>query len=170
MSIRSLLLGLLEARVDFIVVGMAAGQMHGSRLLTENIDIVYKQDRTNIAILASYLNEIDAHVQDLWPTEGFASEFSLERLLDEKSLTLSSRDGEVDVLHRIDGIGEYDEVFTMSQSISLGSVSLRIITIDGLILSKRAANRPKDLLHLPDLECIRELKSRPPRGPALPSD
>gem|GEM_PF-5778118 len=53
MSIRSLLVGLLEARVDFIVVGMAAGQMHGSRLLTENIDIVYMQDRTNIARLAS---------------------------------------------------------------------------------------------------------------------
>lgn len=58
----------------------------------------------------------------------------------------------------------------MSQSISLGNVSLRIITIDGVILAKRAANRPKDLLHILDLECIRELKSRPPRGPALPSD
>ena len=43
---------------------MASGQMHGSRLLTEDVDIVYKQDRTNIARLASYLNEIDAHVQD----------------------------------------------------------------------------------------------------------
>ena len=158
-------MGLLDARVDFIVVGMAAGQMHGSRLLTEDIDIVYKQCPANIARLASYLHEIDAHVQDLWPNEGFASAFSQDRLLAEKSLTLSSRDGELDVLHRIDGVGEYDEVLTMSETISLGNAALRIITIDGLILSKRAANRPKDLLHIPDLECLRELKSRPPKPP-----
>ena len=106
MSIRSLLTGLLDARVDFIVVGMAAGQMHGSRLLTEDIDIVYKQCPANIARLAAYLHEIDA----------------------EKSLTLSSRDGELDVLHRIDGVGEYDEVLTMSETIPLGNAALRIIT------------------------------------------
>jgi hypothetical protein len=32
--------------------------------------------------------------------------------------------------------------------------------IDGLIATKRASGRPKDLLHLPDLELIKDLRER----------
>jgi len=64
LSIRSILTGLLHAKVDFVVVGMTAGQLHGSRLLTEDIDIVYKQDSQNITRLTSYFQSIDARVYE----------------------------------------------------------------------------------------------------------
>lgn len=138
---------------------MAAGQLHGSRLLTEDVDIVYRDDTDNVERLATYLTSVGAYVKELWPNEGFGTD-SLEVLRNEKSLTLGSREGEIDVLHRIDGVGEYDDVLAASQPLNVHDARARVITIDGLIRSKRAAGRPKDLLHLPDLECLRELKQR----------
>lgn len=142
---------------------MAAGQLHGSRLLTEDVDIVYRDDPSNIAKIEAYLKSIDAYVKDLWPNEGGfettdSCVFSAEKLAGEKSLTLGTREGDIDLLHRIDGIGGYDEVLATSQTFTIGSIKPRVISIDGLIASKRAAHRPKDLLHLPDLESLRELK------------
>jgi predicted nucleotidyltransferase len=168
LSIRSIILGLAAANVDFVLVGMAAGQLHGSRLLTEDVDIVYSDDPANVAHLAAYLNDIDAYVSELWPSEGFAAEFSVDRLLFDKSLTLGSKEGPIDVLHRIDGVGGYDEVLASSEPIDIDGIRLRVITIDGLIQSKRAAQRPKDNLHLPDLECVKELKERAHRKPKPP--
>jgi len=163
LSIRSIILGLAAAEVEFVLVGMAAGQLHGSRLLTEDVDIVYRDEPVNIANLAAYLRGIDAYVSELWPNEGFAAEFSIDRLVSEKSLTLGSKEGAIDVLHRIDGVGGYDELLAESEPIVVDGIRLRIITINGLIKSKRAAQRPKDNLHLPDLECLKELKERAPR-------
>ncbi len=139
---------------------MAAGQIHGSRTLTEDVDIVYKDDSENVLRLVAYLESVDAHVKELWPNEGYASDFSIERLLAEKSLTLGSREGEIDVLHRIDGIGGYDDVFASSEILTVDGRRARIITIDGLIVSKRAAQRPKDRLHVVELEAIQELKAK----------
>lgn len=174
MSIRSIIEGLTAADVAFVVVGMAAGQLHGSRLLTEDVDIVYKDDASNIERLESYLIGIDAYVKDLWPNEGgfeigASRRFSARELIEEQSLTLGSREGDIDVLHRIDGVGGYDEVVAASQAIALAGIQPRVITIDALIASKRAAARPKDLLHIPDLECLQELKRRNVR-PAKPPE
>lgn len=160
MSIRSLIVGLTRAEVAFVIVGMAAGQLHGSRLLTEDLDIVYRDDLENVDRLVSYLTSVDAYVKELWPNEGFGSAFSRDRLVAEKSLTLGTSEGEIDVLDRIDGIGSFEDVREASQPIAIDGQVALVVTLDGLIRSKRAANRPKDAAHLPDLECLRELKKR----------
>ncbi|MGH7707596.1 MAG: nucleotidyltransferase [Vulcanimicrobiaceae bacterium] len=170
MSIRSIIGGLIDANVRFVVVGMAAGQLHGSRSLTEDVDVVYNDDAANVARLGNYLTSIGAYIQELSPNEGFAADFTVDRLADEKNLTLGSREGEIDVLHHIDGIGTYDEVVAKSQPLVVDGRRALVLSIDGLIISKRAAHRPKDLLHIPELESLRELlnlKNDPKRSPEL---
>lgn len=174
MSIRAIIEGLAGADVAFVIVGMAAGQLHGSRLLTEDVDLVYKDDTENIAKMATYLKSIDASIIDLWPNEGGfeiepASQFSADTLSREKRVTLRTREGEIDLLHRIDGVGGYDEVLATSQRFNVGTLTPRVISLDGLIASKQAAGRPKDRLHLPDLECLREIKRQGIRSPKPPN-
>ena len=69
-------------------------------------------------------------------------------------------EGEIELRHRIDGIRSYREVFATSTPLSVEQHSIRVITLDGLIEAKRASGRPKDLLHLPDLELAKEMRDR----------
>ncbi len=159
MSIHNILTGLHDADVHFVVVGMVAGQIHGSRQLTEDIDIVYDPSPENMATLVRYLSAINAYIQELWPQEGFASPLSLERLQVAESLTLGSDEGEIDLLHRIDGVGSYQNVLDASQTASIADRDILVLSVEAVIASKRASNRQKDLLHLPELEAIVEIRN-----------
>ena len=44
---------------------------------------------------------------------------------------------------------------------SLWDMSIQIISLDELIISKLAAGRPKDLLVIPELETLREIRDNP---------
>lgn len=145
-------------RAVFVVVGMVAGQMYGSRLATFDLDIVYDADEANMERIATFLLGIDAYVKDTWPNEGTASDFSLEIFFRERSLTVGTSEGEVDLLHRIDGLGTYHEVNEQSAPIETSDgLEVRVLTLDGLIAAKRASNREKDRLHIVELEALADM-------------
>lgn len=135
---------------------MAAGQIHGSRLLTEGVDVVYERDPANLSRLAEYLHRTNARL-----SESTARHFSQDSLITEKGLSLCTIEGDMKVLYRIDGVGAYEDLLAMSQPCFLGNVTVRVITLDGLLLSKHVTDRPKDRLHIPDLECLRVLRLWP---------
>lgn len=58
------------------------------------------------------------------------------------------------------GIGNYDAVLAVSERVSLFGSDYRCITIDALIVAKRAAGRAKDLEAVAELELIRDETSR----------
>ena len=43
---------------------------------------------------------------------------------------------------------------------NLFALPCRVLTLDALIVAKRAAGRPKDLLVLPELEALREVLNK----------
>jgi hypothetical protein len=160
-SIRSLIAGLAASGSRFVVVGMAAGQIYGSRYATEDLDVVYDTSAANVDLLYRYLTAVDAYIKETWPTEGLARELQRRDLVREKSLTLGTREGELDVLHRIDGVGDFSAVLAASTPLRLeGMNGVRIISLPALIASKRASGREKDKLHVPELEAILELRKR----------
>ena len=158
MSLERLITGLTDADISFVVVGMVAGQLYGSRITTYDLDIVYDPSDDNITRLAEHLLGLDAYVKEAWPNEGVTSGFSRNVLAREQSLTLGTREGEIDLLHRIDGVGDYRAVREQSVSLRLESGrDVQVITLQALIASKRASNREKDRLHIVDLEAIEQL-------------
>ena len=54
------------------------------------------------------------------------------------------------------GIGTFNDVKEYSIMMELFSFEVRVLSIERLILAKRAAGRPKDLLVLPELEAMQE--------------
>jgi hypothetical protein len=139
---------------------MIAGQLYGSRLATYDLDVLYERSEENIARLTAYMQSVDAYVQETWPNEGVASEFTSTSLSTELSLTLGTIEGDIDLLHRIDGIGDYSNALSKSQPFSLANGrTIRVLTLSALIEAKRASDRDKDRLHLPELEAIAELET-----------
>jgi hypothetical protein len=90
-------------------------------------------------------------------------------------LTLSTREGDVDLFDEVRGIGAYPDVASASQEVSVPPLRFRVLDLPALIKSKRATARPKDKDALLELEALLALRRRatpgapppPPRGRSL---
>ena len=74
----------------------------------------------------------------------------------ELNFMLATALGPLDVLGEITGGGGYDALVSHSQPLSLFGVECRCLSLEQLIVVKRAAGRPKDLEALAELEAIAE--------------
>ena len=157
MSFASMLGGLTRNKVRFVVIGGVAAAVHGSSRVTNDLDICYDAgDRGNVGALAKLLAKWDAYPR------GVAK--NLPFIMDERTLrgapvmTLATTEGDIDVMDRVAGVGDYDAVRKHSERISALGVSFRVLDLPSLIKAKRAAGRPRDFDHLPELEALLELQ------------
>jgi len=75
-----------------------------------------------------------------------------------KNLYLDTDIGQLDCLSFIDGLGDYPTVKQASELIKIRDLSLRILSLDGLIKAKKAMNQPRDRQVIFELEAIKKLK------------
>jgi hypothetical protein len=151
----ALVQALLDANVEFIVVGGAAAVLHGAPITTQDLDIVHRRTPDNVRRLSDLLEKLDATFRghDLRP--------SVELLAGQGQLNLSTALGPLDplcVLH--DGRG-YDELLPHSQILTDGSSEIRVLDLETLIGVKAATGRARDKLVLPILIALRD--RLPPR-------
>jgi predicted nucleotidyltransferase len=151
-----ILTGLRSADVSFIIIGGVAATVHGSARLTSDVDIVYERSRTNIERLVQALTPLNPYLRGAPP--GLPFRFDAETVRRGLNFTLTTDAGPIDALGEIAGVGDYDAVLAVSEEIMLFGSSYRCIDLDALIVSKRAAGRPKDLEAVAELELIRDEK------------
>ena len=159
MSFASMLSGLTKKKVRFVVVGGVAAAAHGSSRVTNDLDICYDAETVaNIAALASLLAEWRAYPRGV--EEGLTRSFIMDdrTLRNAPILTLTTREGDIDVMDRIAGVGPYDAVRRRSETVSALGVRFRVLDLPSLIKAKRAAGRPRDFDHLPELEALLALR------------
>ena len=157
MSFASMLSGLTKKKVRFVVVGGVAAAAHGSSRVTNDLDICYDAESVaNIGALASVLAGWKAYPRGI--------EAGLPFIMDDRTLrnapilTLTTSEGDIDVMDRIAGVGPYDSVRRHSERISALGVRFRVLDLPSLIKAKRAAGRPRDFDHLPELEALLALR------------
>jgi hypothetical protein len=73
------------------------------------------------------------------------------------NFTLITDLGPVDVLGEVTGIGDYEQVFAQSEEKILFGLKVRVQSLDGLLVSKRAAGRSKDKIHILELEELKRM-------------
>jgi hypothetical protein len=151
--------GLIAEKVRFIVVGGLAAAAHGSSRVTNDLDICYDAlDGDNLVALANLLARWKAYPRGV--------ETGLPFIMDDRTLrgapilTLTSNEGDIDVMDRIAGIGQYADVRKHSEKVTALGVSFRVLDLPSLIKAKRAAGRPRDFEHLPELEALLTLSKR----------
>ena len=148
---------LREEDVEFVVLGGFAAVVRGSSLPTKDIDVIPSRDRTNLDRLGRALTRMNAMIRisgDPVPIKidgGFLA--SMPHMLN-----LVTDFGEMDITFTPSGsVGDFEgwRRGATSEEIEDGLMVL-VASLDDIIDSKRAANRPKDQMALPYLESLRD--------------
>jgi hypothetical protein len=153
---------LADAGVDFVIIGGVAASAHGSAYLTYDLDICYDRNPANIQRLAEALQPHTPRLRGA--PAGLPFRFEPSTISSGMNFTLTTDLGDLDLFGEVTGIGQYDKVKALAITVELFGRNYDVLSAEGLILSKRAAGRPKDLLVLPELEALREIQSQLEHG------
>jgi hypothetical protein len=144
----SLLDALGTSDIEFIVVGGAAAVLHGAPITTQEVDIVHKIDEENVRKLKTLLDELDVRIRD---AAGRSMPLEASALLGTGHVRLSTSRGPLDLLCRLhDGRG-FDELIPHTETVTDGSVTLRIVDLPTLIEIKSNTGTARDQLMVPVL-------------------
>ena len=131
-----------------------AGIIHGSSIVTEDLDICAPFTAENLSRLLTALQ--DSNPRHRMPTHRPPLSSNPETLATFKNLYLQSDLGQLDVLSAINEVGSYEEVRRHSTVVDLGGLALRVLNLDALIRAKAAMSRPKDRQALAELQALLE--------------
>jgi hypothetical protein len=154
----SLLQRLARAKVDFVIVGGYAGIVYGCTYVTQDVDLCCDFSPANLLTLQKA-------VSDLHPVHRMTPgrkplELTPENAGEFKNLYLDTDLGRLDCLSEVRGIGPYEHVKHVSQSVEAEGMLLRVLTIDALITAKEATHRPRDREAIRQLKAIKKLKDK----------
>lgn len=147
--------------VRFIIVGGFAGNIMGSPIITNDLDICHdRSDASARESLAGALKALDARPRE-WPADlPFGLDERTIRLGD--SFTFETSCGNLDCLATPSGTTGYADLRTNAEEIDLGEgLVVLVCSLDDLMRMKRAAARPKDLIELEILHALYQERSDP---------
>lgn len=153
-DLNRLLQRLCDAEVEFVIVGGFAAMLHGSTLLTRDLDVCAVLSSANVEKLRDILRDLD-------PTHRLTP----QRLsfLDNPSpgvpiqnLYLETELGSVDILTSILGVGDFERVRASSMEVELFGRRCHVMSLEDLIRAKETLGREKDLLSARELRAIKE--------------
>ncbi len=127
---------LLRHKVRFVVVGLSAAALQGAPVVTQDVALWF-EDLSDPRIREALREVKAAYVapSNLNPPMFAGGGVEL-----------------FDIVLTMHGLGSFPEEFRNCVEVPLGRHKLKVLRVDRILASKRAANRPKDRLVLPVLE------------------
>ena len=151
-------LHLLEALtrhgVRFVVIGGIAGRLWGSTTVTNDLDICYARDKTNLQALAAALEELKAKLRGVDGDLPFTP--NTTTLKNGDTFPFTTVAGNLDILGTPAGSRGYESLARNAETMEIGDLEVKVVSIDDLLLMKRAAGRPKDLIEVEVLSAVRD--------------
>jgi hypothetical protein len=158
MDLESALRALHNERVAFVLTGGAAMALHGSSLITKDIDFCYERSGQNAERLARAMAPHHPRLRNA--SAGRPFRFDAETIFGGSDFMLSTDLGDIDFLAELPGIGSYDAVQRASVTMNINGIDCQVLSIAALIKAKKAAGRPRDLYAIPELEALEELRKK----------
>jgi hypothetical protein len=146
-------------KLEFVVIGGLAMITHGSAHVTDDLDICYARTPGHIASLAAAFAAIHPYLRGVPP--GLPFHFDAETIKAGLNFTLTTDLGPIDLLGEVAGIGDYNHVLRQSQDEIVYGLTVRVLSLEGLIAAKKAAGRAKDQGHVLELEELKKLRDAP---------
>lgn len=144
---------LAHAGIDFVVVGGVAVVVQANPRFTRDLDICCATDTTNLERLGALLISLEARLRGVDEDVPFVPDARMLRRT--QMLTLSTREGNLDLLIDPPGSPGYAALRRRADTIELAGASVRIASLEDLISMKRAAGRPQDQIDIESLEIAR---------------
>jgi predicted nucleotidyltransferase len=155
-ELNGLLQRLSDAGIDFVVVGGVAAVLHGSSLVTRDLDVCASLSGANI-------ERLRAALRDLHPLHRIATDRTSflenpEPGVSLQNLYLQTDLGALDLLGTITGVGDFERVRESAIEVELFGRKVKVIGLEQLIKAKEAVGRQKDLLAAIELRAIASKK------------
>jgi hypothetical protein len=151
---------LVGQQVEFVLIGGLAMIAHGSAYVTKDFDFCYSRSPQNIAQVAAAFAPLHPYLRGV--PAGLPFRFDVPTIQAGLNFTLTTDLGDVDLLGEVSGIGNYEKVRALSEEHTVFDLTIRVLSLDGLIAAKKAAGRTKDRLHLLELEELKKLRDAQP--------
>lgn len=151
---------LTSHQVQFVVIGGTAAVLHGAAYVTEAIDVCPATDRENLDRLSNALDELDARIRVDGVPEGFEFSYNGESLGRASIWNLQTNAGMLDLAIAPAGVDGHRELSSHAEEFDVGGLRVMVASLDDIIRSTRAADRPKDHQALPMLEAMRDRRDR----------
>jgi hypothetical protein len=167
----ALLKALVDGGVEFVVIGGIAAILQGDSTTTEDTDTTVRHSQRNFEALAAVLGGLDARMlvamndRDVATVDVPITADTFPPLTSGRFLT---RYGVLDVVLRPDGVSDFEQWASRATLVTLANgAKVQVASLDDIIASKTAANRPKDQYALARLRALREiLAEKEPGAPA----
>lgn len=141
---------LAKHRLDAVLIGNAAAALQGSPVTTIDLDFMFRKTPGNLRKLRRIADDLDAVV--LHPFYPASEWYRVVR----------DRDGlQLDFMSKVDGIRSFESLRSRAVAARLGRHELRVASLEDVIRSKQAANRPQDRAVLPVLRKTLREKAEP---------
>ncbi len=141
---------LSAAGLRFVIVGGIAMRLQGSAHITDDIDFAIARDADNLEALVKALAPYHPYLRGAPP--GLPFFWDVRTLKNIMNITLETDLGSVDLLSEPAGVASFEALWQEATVLERNGIAVRVASIPALIAMKRAAGRPKDLVHLMELE------------------
>jgi predicted nucleotidyltransferase len=144
--------------VEFILVGGVAAAVQGAPVVTQDVDILYRIEPSNLRRLEAALLALDAVARD----DPRRLRFGLSHLETKGHKLTLTRVGALDVLGSINQEQLlFEDLLPHTDLMDFDGLAIRVLRLAKLIELKRMLGRPKDLAIMPLLEAtLREKEGR----------
>lgn len=153
-TLKDLLCLLADSGIPFVVVGGYAARMHGSSLLTEDIDLCAVLTQNTVEKLRELLEPFHP-VHRMTPKKLPFSKFP-EDISNIKNLYISTDLGQIDLLSTVGGVGDFERLSRNAVEVTIFGRKCRVISLDDLIAAKNFVGRPHDIETVKQLEWIKK--------------
>ncbi len=157
-DLSAILEGLINAGIEFILVGGLAAVVQGAPVTTIAVDIVHNQSSENITKLLAFLKSIGAFHRRLDDKIIEPKEVDISGM---GHATFTTRLGPLDVLGVIEQGKTYENLVEHTAKIEFRGHTIRVLDFKMLVELKRASKDPGDKQRLPVLEeTLRQLEEK----------
>jgi hypothetical protein len=147
--------------VRYVLIGGLAAVLHGSPLQTFDADICPDREGGNLESLAAALSEMGARIRTPDTQNGVPFPCEAAFLANLQLLNLVTRLGDLDLTFEPAGTAGFAQLAARAEPVSIQGIAVPVARLEDVILSKEAANRPKDQRALPVLrQLLQEIEKR----------
>ena len=143
---------LYDAQIEFVIIGGVAVVIHGSTLVTKDLDVCLRFDERNLKKLAEVLGPL--HARHRLTAQKLPLEITDKNWDMFKNIYVETDFGILDCLGDVPGVGGYDEAIKNSVLTELPFGKCPVLSVEALIKAKESAGRPRDIAAIQQLRLI----------------
>jgi hypothetical protein len=142
---------LAEHRVEFVMIGGLAAALHGSELVTNDLDITPSMGNENLNRLSGALRALGARIRSVDVPEGLPFSHDAKSLASAGVWNLVTDFGDLDIAFAPSGTQGYADLERDAIVLDILGTKTSVAALPDIIRSKEAAGRPKDVAAVPML-------------------